>query len=82
MAKYVGLGTLITPHGCEVDVGGVVPNDKFVHKPESKFLSGQAKYSQPHERLGSCPVMERLMMKSSRLLQCGPLPPYVHLVTT
>ena len=40
--------------GREVDVGGVVPDYKYVHnKPESEFLTGQAEYSQSCERLGS-----------------------------
>ena len=84
-----GLGTLITwmtSGGREVDVGGTVPDYKYVrNKPESGFLTGQAEYSRSCERLGSCLETERSMMKSSALFhefKCGPLLPYVHLAST
>ena len=76
----------MTSGGREVDVGGAVPDYKYVrNKPESGFLTGQAEYSRSCERLGSCLATERSMMKSSTLFhefECGPLPPYVHLAST
>ena len=71
----------------------VVPNYKYGrNKPESEFLTVQAEYSESCERLGSCLVTERSMMKSSMLFhvfECGPLhlmstsrPPHIHLTST
>ena len=41
----------MTSGGHEVDVGGALPDYKYVrNKPESGFLSGQAEYSQSFER--------------------------------
>ena len=58
----------MTSGGREVDVGGAVPDYKYgCNKPESEFLTGQAEYSRSCERLGSCLVIERSMMKSSTL---------------
>ena len=58
---------------------GAVPDFKYGrNKPESEFLTGQAEYSQSCERLGSCLVIERSMMKSSTLFHVfdgGPLLP-------
>ena len=43
----------MTSGGREVDVGGAVPDYKYVrNKPESGFLTGQAEYSRSCERLG------------------------------
>ena len=77
-----GLGTPITwmtSGGQEVDVGGMVPDYKYGrNKPESEFLTGQAEYSWSCERLVSCLMVERSMMKSSTLfhiVECGPYPP-------
>ena len=65
----------MTSGGRKVDVGGVVPDYKYVrNKTESEFLTGQAEYSRSCERL----AMERSMIKSSTLFyifECGPLPP-------
>ena len=76
----------MTSGGREVDVGGAVPDYKYVrNKSESEFLTGQAEYSRSCECLGSCLVTERSMMKSSMLFhvfECGPIPPYVHLAST
>ena len=76
----------MTSGGREVDVGGAVPDYKYVrNKPESGFLTDQAEYSWSCERLGSCLATEHSMMKSSTLFyefECGPLPPYVHLAST
>ena len=68
-----------------MDMGGGGDAQLQVHanKPESKFLTDQAEYSQSCERLGSC-LVEHSMMKSSTLLKCGSLPPYpshIHLVS-
>ena len=53
---------------------GEVP--KYVQiKSERKFLTGQAEYSQYCERLGSCLVVECLVMKSSTSFERVPLPP-------
>ena len=41
----------------------------------SFFFTGQVEYSQSYEHLESCLAMERSMMKSSTLFECGPLPP-------
>ena len=75
----------MTSDGYEADVGGGVPDYKYGHnKPESEFLTVQVEYSQSCERLGSCLVTERSLMKSSMLFHvfgCGPLPPYVHLTS-
>ena len=78
MAQYVGLGTLITPHGCEVDVGGWCPmtDSHTMLKPESKFLSGQTKCSQPGV-LSSDGALDDVGYGS-----VDPFPPYVHLVST
>ena len=55
--------------GCEVDVGGAVPDYRYGRNiiPESDFLTGQAEYSWSCERLGSCLVTECSMMKSSTM---------------
>ena len=74
-----GLGTLI----CDVGAG-LVPDYKYMqNKPEIEFLTGQVEYLQSCERMDarwtSCLVSELLMMKFSTLLECGPLPSYIHL---
>ena len=61
--------------GREVDVGGAVPDYKYrCNISESDFLTGQVEYSLPCEHLGSCLVIECLMMKFSTLFDYGPLP--------
>ena len=74
MKNWEGLGTLImwmTSGGCEVDIeeGGMVPKYALTWE--------QVSYSPTewsHEHLGSCLVVECLMMKSSTLFKCGPRP--------
>ena len=74
------------PGGHKVDVRGVVPDYKYRRNiPESEFLISQAEYSQSCERLGSCLVMEYLMIKSSMLFDVFEhrhLPSYNHLAPT
>ena len=54
------------------NVGRVVPNYVIVlNKSESKFLIVKVKYSQSHERLGSCLVMEHSKMIARTLFECG-----------
>ena len=60
--------------------GVVVPNYKYgCDKPENKFFTVQAEYSQSCEHLGSCLAIECSMMKSSTNVD---LPLYVHLMST
>ena len=64
----------MTSGGHEVDVGGTVPDYKYMcNKPESEFLAGQVEYSSC-ERLEFCLAME-CSMKSSTLFECRHLPP-------
>ena len=39
-----------------------MPNRKYVHKPESEFLIGQAEYSQSYEHLQLCLATECSLM--------------------
>ena len=49
----------MTSGGCEVDVGGGVPDYKYRrNKPESEFLTVQAEYSRSCAHLGFCLVIE------------------------
>ena len=58
-------------------------NYKLVYnKPQSKFLTSGIEYCWSHERLGSWLLLECSMMKSNTLLKRGPLPPYIHLMST
>ena len=58
----------MTSGGHEVDVGGTVPDYKYMHnKPESEVLAGQVEYSSC-ERLEYCLAME-CSMKSSTLFE-------------
>ena len=50
------------------------------HKTTSEFLTGERECSQFCERLRSCYAMEHSMVMSSTLFECGPFPPYIHLV--
>ena len=70
MENGEALGTLITRRVHEVDKRWVVPNYNYMRV---SFLN--------QEHLKSCLPVERSMMKSSRLFECGPLPS-VHLVST
>ena len=52
--------------------------------PESEFLTGKGGYHLICECLGSCLVLECLMIKSSTLfeVECGLFTPYVHFAST
>ena len=75
--------TWMTSGGHELDVWGALPINQFVcNKWVSKILTGEVEYCQSCEPKESWLSLERLMMKSSALFERGPLPPYVHLVST
>ena len=74
--------------GREVDIGGPLPDYKYVHnKSESELLTRQAEYSQSCQHQGSCLATEHSMIKSStsfHVFNADPspqCPPCVHLTS-
>ena len=58
---------------------GVVPSYKYVQNKPERVSYCQAEYSQSCKCLeSSCLAMEHVMMRSSRLFECGCLVPYIH----
>ena len=60
-------------------MGGVAHQPTCV---QSEFLTSKVKYCRSCEPQESWLSLEHSMMKSSALFERGPLPPYVHLVST
>ena len=66
-----------------MDVGGRCSStNSCAINHRASFLLVESSTVDLIERLGSWLSLERSMMKSSTLFECGPLPPYVHLLST
>ena len=73
MKSGKGLGTLITGHGHEVDVGGPNTNLCPINLAVSFLVVKSSILIIVDVCMRSCLVLEHSMMKSSTLYECGPM---------